>query len=233
MGEKPTPLKATESLYGQIRGNIEVACWKVYHMTNFAMVRAYWQTGKLNVEEEQRGKEKANLLSGKLILLILFLLTPIVSQAQRIEFKKIIEENKVDKNYTYKDSVDGDSSSLQYLGHVRIKNEKLHLINHEYYFPTAAGSIRKNRRFWVMTTDKSLGYYMLVSSRDSLPIKVANNRYLIFDSSYWGLRKVDFRQKFPGCFFDPKRMCFAKWRFNLKEEPTKTWITAGIKNDDD
>ena len=59
MGKNPTPPKNIEALYGQIRDIIEEARGKVYRTANFAMVQAYWQTGKLIVEEEQNGKERA------------------------------------------------------------------------------------------------------------------------------------------------------------------------------
>lgn len=60
MGKKPTPSKNIEALYGQISAIIEEARGKVYRTANFAMVEAYWQTGKLIVEEEQKGKERAD-----------------------------------------------------------------------------------------------------------------------------------------------------------------------------
>jgi len=60
MSKKSTPSKSTEALYGQIREIIEEARGKVYRTANFAMVQAYWQTGKLIVEEEQKGKERAD-----------------------------------------------------------------------------------------------------------------------------------------------------------------------------
>ena len=59
MGKNSNPSRTIESLYGQIRDIIEEARGKVYRTANFAMVQAYWQTGKLIVEEEQRGKERA------------------------------------------------------------------------------------------------------------------------------------------------------------------------------
>jgi len=48
-----------ETLYGQIKEVIEEARNRVYRTANFAMVQAYWHTGRLIVEEEQKGRERA------------------------------------------------------------------------------------------------------------------------------------------------------------------------------
>jgi predicted nuclease of restriction endonuclease-like (RecB) superfamily len=47
------------SIYPEIRSIIEQARHKVYSAVNTAMVEAYWQIGKRIVEEEQKGKERA------------------------------------------------------------------------------------------------------------------------------------------------------------------------------
>lgn len=49
-----------DKLYGNIKQVIEEARSSVYRAANFAMVQAYWNIGRLIVEEEQNGKERAN-----------------------------------------------------------------------------------------------------------------------------------------------------------------------------
>ncbi|RYE23147.1 MAG: DUF1016 family protein, partial [Sphingobacteriaceae bacterium] len=48
-----------DKLYGEVRHVIEEGRNTVYRAANAAMVHAYWQIGKLIVEEEQKGKERA------------------------------------------------------------------------------------------------------------------------------------------------------------------------------
>ena len=48
-----------ESAYGSIKSILENARSKAYRAINFAMVEAYWNIGRVIVEEEQKGKHKA------------------------------------------------------------------------------------------------------------------------------------------------------------------------------
>lgn len=59
MAKKNTPASGIETLYSNIRQVIEAARNNAYRAVNFAMVQAYWQIGRLIVEEEQSGKERA------------------------------------------------------------------------------------------------------------------------------------------------------------------------------
>lgn len=52
-------LALTKQFYSDIRSIIEQARNKSYRAVNFLMVEAYWQIGKRIVEEEQRGKKRA------------------------------------------------------------------------------------------------------------------------------------------------------------------------------
>ena len=51
--------KKMESIYGRVREILETARSSAYRAVNFAMVQAYWNIGKVIVEDEQRGKSKA------------------------------------------------------------------------------------------------------------------------------------------------------------------------------
>jgi hypothetical protein len=51
---------AINGLYNNVKHIIENARDTVYRAANFAMVQSYWQIGKLIVQEEQNGKERAN-----------------------------------------------------------------------------------------------------------------------------------------------------------------------------
>lgn len=51
--------KTIESIYRRVREILETARSSAYRAINFAMVQAYWHIGKVIVEEEQRGKAKA------------------------------------------------------------------------------------------------------------------------------------------------------------------------------
>lgn len=59
MSKGKLPAKTLETLYSNIRQVIEEARNTVYRAANFAMVQAYWHIGKLIVEEEQNGKQRA------------------------------------------------------------------------------------------------------------------------------------------------------------------------------
>jgi len=47
------------ALYRQIRAVLEDARFRAYRAINFTMVQAYWQIGRLLVEDEQKGKIRA------------------------------------------------------------------------------------------------------------------------------------------------------------------------------
>ena len=66
MTKKITQVKGVNALYSDIRQVIEEARGSVYRAANFAMVQAYWHIGKLIVEEEQSGRERAEY--GKALL---------------------------------------------------------------------------------------------------------------------------------------------------------------------
>lgn len=51
--------RAVESMYSRIREILETARTSAYRAVNFAMVQAYWHIGREIVEEEQRGKQRA------------------------------------------------------------------------------------------------------------------------------------------------------------------------------
>jgi predicted nuclease of restriction endonuclease-like (RecB) superfamily len=59
MAKKNVLATNIENLYGNIRHVIEEARNTIYRTSSFAMVRAYWQIGKMIIEEEQSGKERA------------------------------------------------------------------------------------------------------------------------------------------------------------------------------
>ena len=59
MAKKKTLAVSTGALYESIKQIIEEARDNVYRAANFAMVQAYWRIGKLIIEEEQNGKERA------------------------------------------------------------------------------------------------------------------------------------------------------------------------------
>ena len=52
-------MKDIEKVYGNIKEILEEARNNAFRAVNFAMVRAYWQIGKIIVEEEQKGEERA------------------------------------------------------------------------------------------------------------------------------------------------------------------------------
>ena len=51
---------ANLKIYKQIKGILEEARSKAYRTVNFIMVQAYWNIGRIIVEEEQKGKKRAN-----------------------------------------------------------------------------------------------------------------------------------------------------------------------------
>jgi predicted nuclease of restriction endonuclease-like (RecB) superfamily len=53
------PVVALEQVYGKIREILDNARAQAYRAVNVAMVQAYWEIGRVIVEEEQHGKAKA------------------------------------------------------------------------------------------------------------------------------------------------------------------------------
>ncbi len=53
------PDKAIDSAYNDIRSILEKARGTAYMAVNFAMVTAYWEIGRIIVEEEQKGAKRA------------------------------------------------------------------------------------------------------------------------------------------------------------------------------
>lgn len=66
MAKKYTPTTDTKKLYNNIKQIIEEARSRAYRAANVAMVQAYWHIGKLIVQEEQNGKQRADY--GKTLL---------------------------------------------------------------------------------------------------------------------------------------------------------------------
>ncbi len=61
-------LTKIDKTYSAIKEILEKARTTAYRAVNFAMVQAYWQIGRVIVEEEQKGRERAeygeNLIIG-------------------------------------------------------------------------------------------------------------------------------------------------------------------------
>jgi predicted ATP-binding protein involved in virulence len=66
-GNKPALRQpVSQDFYQNIKSIMEQARQLAYRAVNFAMVMAYWETGRLIVEEEQHGKKRAEY--GKALL---------------------------------------------------------------------------------------------------------------------------------------------------------------------
>src|SRR3989344_1104806 len=59
MSKKDLQKGEIKTIYETIRQIIEEARSTAYRAVNFAMVKAYWQIGKVIVDEEQEGRERA------------------------------------------------------------------------------------------------------------------------------------------------------------------------------
>jgi len=66
MKESKEQLTKVDMLYEEIRAVLEKARSSAYRAVNFAMVQAYWQIGRLIIENEQKGEERAEY--GKAVL---------------------------------------------------------------------------------------------------------------------------------------------------------------------
>lgn len=55
----PEPEALPSRFYDSVAKVLEDARHNAYRTVNFAMVAAYWQVGRMIVQEEQRGKERA------------------------------------------------------------------------------------------------------------------------------------------------------------------------------
>jgi predicted nuclease of restriction endonuclease-like (RecB) superfamily len=60
MKKKLDDIKSIESIYSRVREILETARSSAYRAVNFAMVQAYWHIGREIVEEEQKGKARAD-----------------------------------------------------------------------------------------------------------------------------------------------------------------------------
>ena len=59
-GKKPALRRqVTKDFYQNVKAILEHARQTAYRAVNFAMVTAYWEVGRLIVEEEQQGKDRA------------------------------------------------------------------------------------------------------------------------------------------------------------------------------
>lgn len=59
MVSRPSPVRPAEPLYQEIRAVLESARAGAYRAVNAAMMRAYWNVGRLIVEHEQGGARRA------------------------------------------------------------------------------------------------------------------------------------------------------------------------------
>jgi hypothetical protein len=57
--KKSIKIKPIDTTYQSVKQILEEARKKAYSAVNFAMVQAYWNIGRIIVEEEQKGKAKA------------------------------------------------------------------------------------------------------------------------------------------------------------------------------
>jgi len=57
--QKSIKIKPIDTAYQSVKQILEEARKKAYSAVNFAMVQAYWNIGRIIVEEEQKGKAKA------------------------------------------------------------------------------------------------------------------------------------------------------------------------------
>ena len=60
MRKQTKGIKTVESIYGRIREILDTARSSTYRAVNFAMVEAYWNIGRVIVEEEQKGKARSD-----------------------------------------------------------------------------------------------------------------------------------------------------------------------------
>ena len=58
--KKSIKIKPIDSTYQSVKQILEEARKKAYSAVNFAMVQAYWNIGRIIVEEEQKGKATAD-----------------------------------------------------------------------------------------------------------------------------------------------------------------------------
>ena len=56
---KSIKIKPIDTTYQSVEQILEEARKKAYSAVNFAMVQAYWNIGRIIIEEEQKGKAKA------------------------------------------------------------------------------------------------------------------------------------------------------------------------------
>ena len=57
--KKGIKIKPIDTTYQSVKQILEEARKKAYSAVNFAMVQAYWNIGRIIIEEEQKGKAKA------------------------------------------------------------------------------------------------------------------------------------------------------------------------------
>ncbi len=83
--KKPYPVPYRD-IYTEIRDTLLEARTRVYHAANSAMVQAYWQIGRIIVEHEQGGEEKAEYGTG---------LIPALAKRLTEEFGKGFDERNL------------------------------------------------------------------------------------------------------------------------------------------
>jgi len=122
-----------KKIYEKIKNVLENARTNAYRAVNFAMVSAYWQIGKIIVEEEQKGKKRADY--GKSILKKL-------SIRLSTEFGKGFDE-----------------SNLRYIRLFYLRFQKYDALRHElswtHYRVLLRVSIKEAREFYVIESIKN------------------------------------------------------------------------------
>lgn len=150
-----------DETYGIIRNILKDARYKVYRTVNFVMVQAYWNIGKIIVEEEQKGKDKAKYGS---------YLIKELSKKLTTDFGKGFSEQSLRNMrqfyncFSIRSALRSELSWTHYKFLIRIENPK----SREWYMNEAADCEWSTRA--LERQINSFYYERILSSKDKEPV---------------------------------------------------------------
>ena len=166
MATKKPSTPAHSTLYQDIRSVIDSARNKVYQTANFAMVQAYWSVGRLIVEEEQQGQQRAAYGAS---------LIKTLSKELVLEFGKGFDESNLRhmrnfySNFQKQDALRPELSWTHYRLLLKINNEQAR----NYYMSSSAEQRWSTRELERQIHTQYYERILATNPKEILPIPVS------------------------------------------------------------
>jgi predicted nuclease of restriction endonuclease-like (RecB) superfamily len=162
-----SPSKAIESLYKEVKYIIDEARNTAYKAANFAMVQAYWNIGKVIVEEEQLGSDRAAYGQE----LIKQLATKLAEQGNSFSERNLWYMKQFYQQWPKVNALRSELSWTHYRMLLTISNE----IARDYYMQSAAEQIWSTRDLQRQINTQYYERILANNPKEVTPIPVAGN----------------------------------------------------------